>query len=681
MNQSYPSDARHKDERALIEAARQQASAALAVPEPEIVSFSAFHTAVQQSDLVSPADLKTITQQIEQGSPGPKLTGDRLARHLVAANLLTQYQADRILAGHTAGWRFGDCVILDRLGSGGMGKVYLANQVKLGRTVALKVLSPALAKDAEFLARFRREARIVAQLQHPNIVQVFDVGEEAGVHFIVMELVRGANLAERIQQVGPLSIQDSSRVVRQVALGLQHAYENGLVHRDVKPANLIVDATVVKILDLGLARPLTSGQTITGDVGLLGTPDYMSPEQFENPSAVDIRSDLYALGCTWYTLLTGAPPFADCNLLVKNLAHQNENPPAVSDLVAALPEEVAALIHRMLAKSPGDRFSTPADLIQAIDAIPDFAESLTDRIPLTMVVGRYKRHASRVPLAGRQRLDPRFTFASARGNEKQAPAGIFGVEQPAESSVDGECGGLVRIGDFGGTAVGLDAIDSLLRAGATSHVDQTIHGIEQCGLTTFERHGLTQDPAVFDDVDGTGSGLAVEHFDRRQISPGVVLVERRIAERIDILNNLVTLIQLEGEIRADAVLARDTLPILVQKILGDIAIGVTRIGDWLKQLINLKQGLRLRRGNREYAAILADRANDLSKVVVLNRFLESAWINFGCHTMGDIVEEPSLRQVGFANRCEITIEIVGKLRGASGWIHNATRLCPKTAIG
>jgi hypothetical protein len=269
--------------------------------------------------------------------------------------------------------QMGPYCLLEKLGQGGMGAVYRAEHIRLKRMVALKVLPPGLLQDTRAVARFRREVEAVGKLDHPNIARASDAGEASGCPFLVMELIDGVDLAKLVARVGTMSVADACEVCRQAALALQHAHEHGLVHRDIKPGNLMVTpAGVVKLLDLGLARvcgdqPVSEVLTATGVV--MGTPDYMAPEQGSDPRAADIRADLYGLGCTLYRLLAGVPPFGGPGfntLAQKLLAHALAPVPPIRDRRPEVTEGLAALLVRLLAKSPADRPATPAEVEEAL---------------------------------------------------------------------------------------------------------------------------------------------------------------------------------------------------------------------------------------------------------------------------------------------------------------------------
>lgn len=263
----------------------------------------------------------------------------------------------------------GDYELVERLGAGGMGTVYKARHRRLKRLVAIKCV-----KDVQTVQRFLREMEAVGQLSHPNIVSATDAREVAGQHILVMEYVEGADLARLSRQHGPLSPADACELIRQASLALQHAHEHHLVHRDIKPANLILTPTgTVKLLDLGLARFVAptaadTAEPLTEAGAIVGTVDYLAPEQAEGRTAVDIRADLYSLGCTLFHLLTGHPPYADQprSLVQKLWAHTHEPFPSIRALRPDLPAPLVQIVERLTAKDPRQRYQTPKELAAAI---------------------------------------------------------------------------------------------------------------------------------------------------------------------------------------------------------------------------------------------------------------------------------------------------------------------------
>ena len=281
--------------------------------------------------------------------------------------------------------------IVGEIGAGGMGTVYKAEDLLMGRTIAIKVVSPHLTAKATAVERFRKEIRAAAQLNHPAVITAHDTGEAGGAHFLVMEYIEGVSLDRLVAKKGPLAVPMACAFTRHAALGLQHAADKGMVHRDIKPQNLMVTRKgQVKILDFGLARfaraeadegdalpmklPFGAGKATAAGQGavtnpnmLMGTPDYLSPEQAKNSHDVDHRSDIYSLGCTLYFLLTGKAPFLGASTLIdKLLAHTNDEPPAVRDKRPEVPPGLADVLAKMMAKKPGDRYQTAAEVAGAL---------------------------------------------------------------------------------------------------------------------------------------------------------------------------------------------------------------------------------------------------------------------------------------------------------------------------
>jgi hypothetical protein len=259
--------------------------------------------------------------------------------------------------------------VLDLLGTGGMGAVYKAEHRLMERTVALKIIHQHLVERADAVERFRQEVKAAARLSHPNIVSAFDAEQAGDLHFLVMEYVEGTSLDRMVRTRGPLSVPLACHIARQVALGLQHAHERHMVHRDIKPANiLLTPAGQVKVLDFGLARFLreNEGGSLTAPGTVLGTPDYLAPEQAFDARKADIRADIYSLGCTLYFLLAGRPPFPEGSALQKLMAHQQRRPSPLDELRQDVPSELAQILERLMAKDPSERYQTPAEVVGAL---------------------------------------------------------------------------------------------------------------------------------------------------------------------------------------------------------------------------------------------------------------------------------------------------------------------------
>jgi serine/threonine protein kinase len=273
--------------------------------------------------------------------------------------------------------------VLECIGAGGMGAVYKAVHLRMGRLVALKVLHARFTTQPAFVERFRREVQAAARLSHANIVTAHDADQAGDLHFLVMEYVPGTPLDRLVAARGPLPLREACDYARQAALGLQHAFEQGTVHRDVKPSNLMLTSTgQVKVLDFGLA--LLAGDTDPGgeiSAPILGTPDYVAPEQARCPSGADTRADVYGLGCTLYFLLTGEPPFPGPTALQKLLAHQDRTPPRVTARRPDVPAELEAILERMLAKDPARRYSTPLDVARELGRFADPSDATVPERP------------------------------------------------------------------------------------------------------------------------------------------------------------------------------------------------------------------------------------------------------------------------------------------------------------
>ncbi len=298
----------------------------------------------------------------------PEHIDRRLARQAVQSNSLTLWQAQQLLAGRTGGFKVDRYVLLDLLGQGGMGRVYLARDTRLNRRVALKILAPERINNPRAVARFQREARVGAQLQHENLVRVYDFGEANGRFFLVMEFIEGKTIGQLISEQGPMPPETAARLVRQVAMGLGHAHSKGMIHRDVNPYNILVTHDgIAKLADLGLAIDLADGDRVTREGATVGTFDYVAPEQARHSHSADIRSDIYSLGCTLYHMLASQVPFPSPSLPEKLFSHQALEPTPLEQLVPGLPEGLLEIVRKMMRKSPDERFATPIQVIQALE--------------------------------------------------------------------------------------------------------------------------------------------------------------------------------------------------------------------------------------------------------------------------------------------------------------------------
>lgn len=280
--------------------------------------------------------------------------------------------------------------LLELLGAGGMGSVYKAEHRLMERPVALKVINRSLMEDPAAVERFRREVKTAARLSHPNIVTAFDAEQANEHHFLVMEYVDGLSLDRLIDKQGPLPVREACDFIRQAALGLQHAHERGMVHRDIKPQNLMrTPDGQIKVLDFGLARFVSESQPagpLTQVGTVMGTPDYIAPEQAHDARNADIRADIYSLGCTFYYLLSGQAPFPNGSTLQKLMAHVEQTPRPMTEMRFDLPAGLSAVLARMMAKDPTQRYHTPAEVAQALAPFAEgkvtYLEYVAEAVPV-----------------------------------------------------------------------------------------------------------------------------------------------------------------------------------------------------------------------------------------------------------------------------------------------------------
>ncbi|MCA9197272.1 MAG: serine/threonine protein kinase [Planctomycetales bacterium] len=336
-----------------------------------VPSYSQFVQLLRKSRLVDSQRLSELLEN--EFETGDKQNVEQLAKRLIKLDWITPWHAKKLLAGKFKGFFLGKYRLLDHVGAGGMSNVYLAQHSRMNRLVAIKVLPPSRVSEPGYVERFRLEAKAAAQLHHPNIVRAYDVDAEGELHYLVMEYVRGINLHQLVKQNGPLEVKKAVDYARQAALGLEHAHQAGLVHRDVKPSNLLVtEQDAVKLLDLGLAffPEKTQGPDglAEGTRILLGTADYLAPEQAVDCYDVDSRADIYSLGCTLFYLLSGHPPFAGGTFAQRIQKHQTDEPPDVALYRPDCPPSVVQYCVRMLQKEPADRYQTMAEVADELEA-------------------------------------------------------------------------------------------------------------------------------------------------------------------------------------------------------------------------------------------------------------------------------------------------------------------------
>ncbi|GIW80574.1 MAG: hypothetical protein KatS3mg105_2381 [Gemmatales bacterium] len=350
-----------------------------------ITTVEEFVEAIKKSRLFNQKQLDEV-KSVQSHFKDPK----EFARYLIKKGRLTPFQANAIFHGKGEELVLGQYHLLERLGEGGMGQVFKARHQRLDRIVALKVIRPERLSHPAAVSRFHREIRAAAQLSHPNIVMAFDADQVGQTHFFAMEYVPGKDLAKIVKERGPLPVDMACDFIRQAALGLQHAYERGLVHRDIKPANLLVTKPssrstanaggygTVKILDMGLARLRNADSDgkdddtqskLTQEGTVMGTPDFIAPEQAINSSKADIRADLYSLGCSFYFLLTGKVPFPGGTLMEKILRHRSDPPVPAEQIRPDIPKPVLDVLYKLLAKNPDERYQTPAEVAEALTSV------------------------------------------------------------------------------------------------------------------------------------------------------------------------------------------------------------------------------------------------------------------------------------------------------------------------
>ena len=333
------------------------------------VTVEDFDERVRKSGLVDAESLSALVQAFHQRTGGTAADGRAMAEFLVQGKVLSSWQAERLLDGRHDGFFLGRYKLLSQLGRGSMGVVYLAEHIRMRRRAALKLLPAKFVEDPQRLDLFYRESEATAALDHPNIVRAYDVDNEGETYYLVMEYVDGINFDQLIAHDGPLHYSAAAEYIRQAADGLAHAHERGIIHCDIKPANLMLDSSQrVKILDMGLSHweEVEASPTL-GRAVLRGTPSFIAPELIGGQGTVEVWSDIYSLGCTFYYLMTGRPPFTAGSVAEIIRKHVHEPPPRLTDALDEGPPEIEEIYQRMVAKRPEDRFSSIRDVCDALD--------------------------------------------------------------------------------------------------------------------------------------------------------------------------------------------------------------------------------------------------------------------------------------------------------------------------
>ena len=386
------------------------------------------------SGLVTEEQLRHATAGVVQTHDGVRtardVTDKKLARQLVKMKLLSDYQAEQLLSGRTK-LTLGPYIITDWIGQGGMGQVFKAVHELLGRESAIKVL-PLHKITPEAISNFRREIRAQAKLNHPNLVQAFDAGEDGNVQYLVVEYVPGTDLRRLVRTKGKLSVNQAANIIRQSALGLKQAHKLGLIHRDIKPGNILVTPDgVAKLSDLGLAFCLDD--TNDPRVGkIVGTADYLSPEQIKNPNHITSASDIYSLGCTLYYAVTGKVPFPGGNSRNKAKRHLEETPWHPRRFNEDVSDEFVDLMSDMMAKDPRQRIQTASEVAERLapwaeDNSPLRDEDLDER-------PRWTSHSTSIDT---QATDPNMDIAELAMSEITDASGAHATISGDDSVTDG----------------------------------------------------------------------------------------------------------------------------------------------------------------------------------------------------------------------------------------------------
>jgi serine/threonine-protein kinase len=410
------------------------------------IAVDSFLNLLGQSELISDDQLVALMAEFRGDGMRSKSSRD-LASELVRRELLTAWQADMLLQKKNRGFRLGQYRILRPLGQGGMSKVFLAEHETMRRRSAIKILPSKYEGDADLLNRFRLEAIAVARLDHPNIVRAWDFNKDVRygkeIHYLAMEYVDGLDLRRMVEEYGPLDYRTAADCIAQAAEGLAHAHAAGFVHRDIKPANLLVDSHgVLKVLDLGLAMfTLSAADSLNApeaNQSAVGTADYAPPEQVMDPQSVDCRADIYGLGYTFYFLLTGRRPFPKSTVMEILTAHQNEKHEPVAKFRPDVPPELEAIIDKMTAKLPLQRYQTAKEVAEKLRAWLHESESgrtSYSRISALMAEAARTKQSSGDSTASAPKMTNRTEFEFATLDDLPSPSSSTVAAKSSASAV------------------------------------------------------------------------------------------------------------------------------------------------------------------------------------------------------------------------------------------------------
>jgi serine/threonine protein kinase len=391
-------------------------------------SYEELLVLIRKSGMIDEAKLTAVLDKRHAGRgmpPDPRDAADLL----VAEGVLTNFQAEQFLLGKWRGFTLGKYKLLERIGVGGMGQVFLCEHMFMKRRVAVKVLPPAKADQPAALGRFYREARAAGSIQHSNIVRTHDIDQDGNLHFIVMEYVDGSNLLDVVKKFGKMDIGRVVSYMRQVALGLEYAFKNGIIHRDIKPGNILINRRgKAQILDMGLARFFNDqNDNLTvkyDDKIVLGTADYVAPEQVANSHSVDTRADVYALGATTYFLLAGHPPFPSGTVSQKLLWHRTKDPTPIQQVRPDCPDALAAIVTKMMAKDPKNRYQTAGEVAAELEKLMPAKVVLPAEVEMPVL--------SPAAASGNVEVEPDI---DAEAEEETVPMAVAATPEPALAAV------------------------------------------------------------------------------------------------------------------------------------------------------------------------------------------------------------------------------------------------------